>query len=88
MIKRSELIKQIKNILAELDESYANRSIADDILQVVEKHMEPKLRSLTDKEIEDHPLVKQVHGSRKPEVKLYVSELPYEKKRSWEPEDE
>lgn len=88
MIKRSELVKQINEILTELDESYANRSIGLDILELVEKHMEPKLRSLTAKEIEEHPLVKQVHGSRKPEVILYVSELPYEKKRAWEPEDE
>ncbi len=88
MIKKSQLINQIKDILVDVDPSLANRSVAEDILSLVEKHMEPKLRSLTAKEIEEHPLVKQVHGSRKNDVRLYVSELPYERKRSWQPEDE
>jgi hypothetical protein len=49
--------------------------------------MEPKLRPLTNNEVEDHVLVKQVHQSRKEEVRNYVRNLDYEMKREWIPED-
>ena len=88
MIKKSQLIAKMKDILTEVDPSLANRSVAEDILSLVGVYMEPKVRPLTDKEVEEHPLVKQVHKSRKEEVRNYVRNLDYEWKREWCPEDE
>ena len=54
---------------------------------MVEMFMEPKLRPLANSEVEEHVLVKQVHESRKEEVRNYVRNLDYEMKREWVPED-
>ena len=87
--KRSQLIKNIESALKK-GEPYSLVLIeqtAKDILQMVELFMEPKLRPLTEKEIDDHVLVKQVHHSRKDEVRNYVRNLDYEMKREFVPED-
>lgn len=83
-VKRSQILKNISNKLVE---GKSREEISKDILEVVELFMEPKLRPLTEIEIEDHVLVKQVHHSRKEEVKNYVRNLEYEKKREFVPED-
>lgn len=82
--KRSQMLQNIKSQLSEhktFDEQ------AENILKIVELFTEPKLRPLTEKEVEDHVLVKQVHESRKEEVRNYVRNLDYEKKREWIPEE-
>ena len=88
--KRSQMIKNIESVLKK-GEPYSNVLIeqtAKDILQMVEIFMEPKLRPLSNQEVEDHVLVKQVHESRKDEVRNYVKNLDYEMKREWIPEGE
>lgn len=83
--KRSQMIKNIESML----NSDSTKSVkAEDILKVVEMFMEPKLRPLSNQEVEDHVLVKQVHDSRKDEVRNYVKNLDYEMKREWIPEGE
>jgi hypothetical protein len=78
----------IKNIEEKIKSCGPNTSqTAEKILELVEMFMEPKLRPLTKKEVDDHVLVKQVHASRKDEVREYVSNLDYEKKREWIPEE-
>ncbi len=87
--KRSQMLKNLESVLKK-GEPYSNVFIeqaAKDILQMVEMFMEPKLRPLTEKEIDDHILVKQVHDSRKDEVRNYVRNLDYEMKREFIPED-
>lgn len=87
--KRSQLLKNIESALKK-SESYNNILIeqtAKDILQMVEMFMEPKLRPLTNKEVNEHVLVTQVHESRKEEVRNYVRNLDYEMKREFVPED-
>lgn len=79
----------LKNIKQKLDNPRVNTSqTSEDILEMVELFMEPKLRPLTEKEVDDHVLVKQVHDSRKDEVRNYVRNLDYEMKREYVPEDE
>lgn len=82
--KRSQMLRNIEHKLT------VNKPIdeqAKDILALVEMFMEPKLRPLTEKEVDDHVLVKQVHHSRKDEVRNYVRNLDYEMKREFIPED-
>jgi hypothetical protein len=83
--KRSQMIK---NIEEKIKSCGLNTSqTAEKILELVEMFMEPKLRPLTNKEVEEHVLVKQVHESRKEEVRTYVRNLDYEMKREFVPED-
>lgn len=82
--KRSQMLQ---NIEAQLSVHKTEEEQAKDILKVVELFMEPNLRPLTNKEIDEHVLVKQVHESRKDEVRDYVRNLDYEMKREWVPED-
>lgn len=83
--KRSHMITNIESIL----NNDSSRSVkAEELLKLVEMFMEPKLRPLTNQEVEDHVLVKQVHHSRKDEVRNYVKNLDYEMKREWIPEGE
>ena len=87
--KRSQVLKNIESVLKK-GEPHSNVLIeqtAKDILQMVEMFMEPKLRPLTEKEIDEHVLVKQVHHSRRDEVRNYVRNLDYEMKREFIPED-
>lgn len=79
-IKRSELLKKLTSTL--------HVDNASEVLAIIEKYMEPRIRPLTDKEVEDHVLVKQVHHSRKDEVRNYVRNLDYEWKREYLPEDD
>ena len=79
-IKRSELIHKIQDLIG-------HEGNAKEVLALVEKYMEPRIRPLTEKEIDDHVLVKQVHNSRKDEVRNYVRNLEYEWKREYIPED-
>lgn len=82
--KRSQIVKNIESML----NNDSPRSVqAQEILKMVELFMEPKLRPLTNQEVEDHVLVKQVHHSRKDEVRNYVRNLDYEMKREFIPED-
>jgi len=83
--KRSQMIKNIEDKLKNSGPN--NYQTAEKILELVEMFMEPKLRPLTEKEIDDHILVKQVHHSRKDEVRNYVRNLDYEMKREFVPED-
>lgn len=82
--KRSQMLRNIEH---KLSVSKPQEEQAKDILALVEMFMEPKLRPLTEKEIEEHVLVKQVHESRKEEVRNYVRNLDYEMKREFIPED-
>ena len=82
--KRSHMLKNIESLLSG---TKPQEQTAKEILSMVEMFMEPKLRPLTEKEIDDHVLVKQVHHSRKDEVRNYVRNLDYEMKREWVPED-
>lgn len=82
--KRSQMLRNIEH---KLSVSKPQEEQAKDILALVELFMEPKLRPLTEKEIEEHVLVKQVHESRKEEVRNYVRNLDYEMKREFVPED-
>ena len=88
MIKRSQLLKEINKLIP--DQEYNGLTTgesADAILALVEKYMEPKVRPLNEAEVDDHVLVKQVHHSRKDEVRNYVRSLEYEWKREYLPED-
>ena len=82
--KRSQMLKNIESLLSG---SKPQELTAKEILTMVEMFMEPKLRPLTEKEIDDHVLVKQIHHSRKDEVRNYVRNLDYEMKREFVPED-
>lgn len=82
--KRSQLLKNIENKLS-IEKPKVEQAKA--ILEMIELFMEPKLRPLTENEVNDHVLVKQVHESRKEEVRNYVRNLDYEMKREWIPED-
>jgi len=84
--KRSQMLKNIQSTL-KANGSEVSESTADSLLKMIEIFMEPKLRPLTEKEIDDHVLVKQVHHSRKDEVRDYVRNLDYEMKREFIPED-
>ena len=88
MPKRSEVIKKIASILDKENSACDWEYTAESILGLIETVMEPKIRPLSDKEVEEHVLVKQVHHSRKDEVRNYVKNLDYEWKRSWLSEDE
>jgi hypothetical protein len=77
----------LANIEAKLSFSNSPKEKAEDILKLVEMFMEPRLRPLTEKEIDEHVLVKQVHHSKKDEVRDYVRNLDYEMKREFIPED-
>lgn len=83
MIRRSQLIAEIKSKLTGYTDS---ESAAIKILADIERYLEPRVRPLTDEEVEDHVLVKQVHDSRKDEVRNYVRNLDYEWKREYLPE--
>lgn len=82
--KRSQMLKNLESML---NSDSPKSAKAEEILKMVEMFMEPKLRPLTEKEIDDHVLVKQVHESRKDEVRNYVRNLDYEMKREFVPED-
>lgn len=82
--KRSQMLKNIESLLSG---SKPQELTAKEILTMVEMFMEPKLRPLTEKEIDEHVLVKQVHHSRKEEVRNYVRNLDYEMKREFVPEE-
>ncbi len=82
--KRSQMLRNIEH---KLSINKPQEEQAKDILALVEMFMEPKLRPLTEKEVNDHVLVKQVHESRKDEVRNYVRNLDYEMKREFIPED-
>jgi hypothetical protein len=82
--KRSQLLKNIENKLS-IGKPQGDQ--AKEILELIELFMEPKLRPLTNKEVDEHVLVKQVHHSRKDEVREYVKNLDYEMKREFVPED-
>ena len=82
--KRSQILKNIESILKN-DSSDLGK--AEQLLHMIEMFMEPKLRPLTEKEVNEHVLVKQVHESRKEEVRNYVRNLDYEMKREFVPED-
>ncbi len=82
--KRSHMLK---NIQVKLNSTKPQEEIAKDILQMVELFMEPKVRPLTEREVNEHILVTQVHESRKEEVRNYVRNLDYEMKREFIPED-
>lgn len=80
MIKRSQLLSKMQELIG-------HEGNAEEVLSFVEKYMEPVVRPLTEAEVEDHVLVKQVHHSRKDEVRNYVRSLEYEWKRQYLPED-
>jgi hypothetical protein len=82
--KRSHMVQNIK---VKLNSAKPQEEVAEDILQMVELFMEPKVRPLTEREVNEHVLVKQVHESRKEEVRNYVRNLDYEMKREFIPED-
>jgi hypothetical protein len=82
--KRSQMLRNIEH---KLSINKPQEEQAKDILALIEMFMEPKLRPLTEKEVNDHVLVKQVHESRKDEVRNYVRNLDYEMKREFIPED-
>ncbi len=84
--KRSQILKNLQSTL-KANGFDIPESTAESILKMVEIFMEPKLRPLTEKEIDDHVLVKQVHHSRKDEIRNYVRNLDYEMKREFIPED-
>ena len=90
-VKRSQMIKNIESKLVALGVLEENKShneiVAVHLLELVEMFMEPKLRPLTSKEVDEHILVQQVHSSRKEEVREYVRGLDYEMKREYIPED-
>lgn len=83
-MKRSELIAEFERIMYEY---FTEDTASVEIMCLVEKYMTPNARPLTAKEIDEHPLVKQVHGSKKDEVRNYVANLDYEWKKTWEPEE-
>lgn len=86
--KRSQMLKNIEQKLGQYSSvSKSVKDQAEDMLAMIELFMEPKLRPLTEKEVDDHVLVKQVHHSRKDEVRNYVRNLDYEMKREFVPED-
>lgn len=82
--KRSQMVQ---NIQVKLNSTKPQEELAEDILQMVELFMEPKVRPLTEREVNEHILVTQVHESRKEEVRNYVRNLDYEMKREFIPED-
>lgn len=84
--KRSQMIKNIQTT-SKANNVEMNESTADSILKMIEIFMEPKLRPLTEKEIDEHVLVKQSHHSRKDEIREYIRNLDYEMKREFVPED-
>jgi hypothetical protein len=84
--KRTQILKNLQSTL-KANGFDIPESTAESILKMVEIFMEPKLRPLTEKEIDEHVLVKQVHHSRKDEVRDYVRNLDYEMKREFIPED-
>ena len=88
MIKRSQLLVEIEKLLPDSvhDNVWVDLAV-EDILSLVEKYLEPRVRPLTENEVEEHILVKQVHESRKPEVRNYVRNLEYEWKHEYLPED-
>lgn len=84
-VKRSQMLKNIEEKIRSCGPN--NSQTAEKILELVEMFMEPKLRPLTNKEIDDHVLVKQASKELKDEVKDYVRNLEYEHKREFVPED-
>ena len=87
MIKRSKLLKKISELIRSYEDNIGTEAAAEAILGALETVMDPKVRPLTEAEVEDHVLVKQVHHSRKDEVRNYVRSLEYEWKREYLPED-
>lgn len=87
--KRSQILKNIESVIKK-GEPYGNvlhEQTAKNILEMIELFMEPKVRPLTEREVNEHILVTQVHESRKEEVRNYVRNLDYEMKREFIPED-
>ena len=85
-VKRSQMLQNIQATLKS-NGSEISDSTAESLLKMIEIFMEPKLRPLTQNEVEEHVLVKQVHHSRKDEVRNYVRNLEYEWKKEYLPED-
>jgi hypothetical protein len=83
--KRSQILKNIETVLKNNNSTFENTAVK--VLEVVELFMEPKLRPLTEREVNEHVLVTQVHESRKEEVRNFVRNLDYEMKREFVPED-
>jgi hypothetical protein len=84
--KKSQMIKNIKSTL-EANGVEVNDQAAENVLKMVEIFMEPKLRPLSSKEVDDHILVKQAPKDMRDEIKDYVRSLDYEHKREFVPED-
>lgn len=84
MIKRSEFTKKLEEIIHENSEFWDYK--IEDVMKFIETYMQPNLRPLTEEEVEQHPLVKQVHESKREDVRNYVRNLDYEWKREWLPE--
>jgi hypothetical protein len=84
--KRTQILKNLQSTL-KANGFDIPESTAESVLKMVEIFMEPRLRPLTEKEIDEHVLVKQVHHSKKDEVRDYVRNLDYEMKREFIPED-
>jgi hypothetical protein len=82
--KRSQLLKNIETLLSG---DKPKDKAAEEVLAMIELFMEPKLRPLTSREVDEHELVKQVHHSRRDEVRDYVKSLDYEWKKEFVPED-
>ena len=87
---RGEILMSIKRsiLLDKMQDLIGQEGNAKEVLAFLEKYMEPRIRPLTDKEVDDHILVKQVHHSRKDEVRNYVRNLDYEWKREYLPEED
>jgi hypothetical protein len=87
MIKQKDFINKLSMVIDDLNLKRADsEAVSYSILSFIEKYMELKPRPLTPEEVEEHPLVKQVHESKKEEVRNYVRNLDYEWKREWLPE--
>ena len=84
--KRSQIIKNIQSTLKANGVDIPESS-AESVLKMIEIFMEPKVRPLTEKEIDNHILVQQVSRAKRDEVRDYVRNLEYEHKREFVPED-
>jgi hypothetical protein len=86
-MKRSVVASKVAELIKSYEDNIGTEAAADAILSLLEQVMTPNVRPLTDNEVEEHVLVKQVHESRKDEVRNYVRNLEYEWKHEWTPED-
>jgi len=84
--KRSQILLNIQSTL-KANGFEITESSAESVLKMIEIFMEPKVRPLTEKEIDNHILVQQVSRAKRDEVRDYVRNLEYEHKREFVPED-